>query len=307
MLKLVDKDSDQYRIFEELQSELAIFHDSSTFPCVLPPTKILDTPHHYAIVAMPMWGQTIEFTDLCNVGEVLRCMTCLLNGLSYLHSRRIAHRDICEYNVVTNCYRLDQDWEQLQKDLRDHWTKDDVVWALMDYDQSIKHPTNVSLKHYRRPTDEAWAGADIYRPDDVYLGEPTYNPFAFDVAMLGNLFRVQFSDAVSNVPALAAMFDRMTTHVYASRFTADEAYTFLQEETTSLTAEVLATAVELEPRWEALADTNIYWSRLGPHIQCTWRHFRTPPASRRGKLFSWIMGFPTCYKSIAFVRRLLQL
>ena len=77
--------------------------------------------------------------------------------------------------------------------MRDHWTKDDVVWALMDYDQSIKHPTNVSLRHYRRSTDEAWAGADIYRPDDVYLGEPTYNPFAFDVAMLGNLFRVQFS------------------------------------------------------------------------------------------------------------------
>ena len=54
MLKLVDKDSEQYRIFEELHSELATFHEYSTFPCVLPPTMILDTPHHYAVVAMPM-------------------------------------------------------------------------------------------------------------------------------------------------------------------------------------------------------------------------------------------------------------
>ena len=54
MLKLVDKDSDQYRIYEELMREQAIFRDYSTFPCVLPPTKILDTPHQYAIVAMPM-------------------------------------------------------------------------------------------------------------------------------------------------------------------------------------------------------------------------------------------------------------
>ena len=94
---------------------------------------------------------------------------------------------------MINCYRLDQDWEQLRDDLRDHWTRDDVYWALMDYDQSIMHPANVSLKTYRRPTNEAWAGADTYRPDDVYLGEPTYNPFAFDVAMLGNLFRVRFA------------------------------------------------------------------------------------------------------------------
>ena len=55
MLKLVDKDSDQYRISQELMRDQAIFRDYSTFPCVLPPTRILDsTPHQYAIVAMPM-------------------------------------------------------------------------------------------------------------------------------------------------------------------------------------------------------------------------------------------------------------
>ena len=94
---------------------------------------------------------------------------------------------------MINCYRRDQDYRQLQEDLRDRWTRDDVIWALMDYDQSKKYPEGVSLRCYRRPECESWAGADVYRPNDVFLGEPAYNPFAFDVAMLGNLFRVQFS------------------------------------------------------------------------------------------------------------------
>ena len=55
MLKLVDKDSDQYRIFELLLRDGAIFCDDRTFPCVLPPTRLIDTPHQFAIVAMPMY------------------------------------------------------------------------------------------------------------------------------------------------------------------------------------------------------------------------------------------------------------
>ena len=93
---------------------------------------------------------------------------------------------------MTNCYRLDQDREQLRTDLREHWKRDDVVWALMDYDQSIKHPEDVNLITFRRPAAEAWPGAEHYKPDDACLGVPYYYPFPFDVGMLGNFFRVQF-------------------------------------------------------------------------------------------------------------------
>ncbi|KAI0745692.1 hypothetical protein C8Q76DRAFT_704559 [Earliella scabrosa] len=306
MLKLVDKDSDQYRIFQELMRDQAIFRDYSTFPCVLPPTRILDTPHQYAIVAMPMWGQTVRLSGLRTVREAINCMTCLLDGLTYLHSKRIAHRDICEFNILTNCYRLDQDLESLREDLRDHWTRSDVLWALMDYDQSIQHPENVSLKQYRRPADEAWAGAELYRPEDIYLGEPTYNPFAFDVAMLGNLFRVHFANATSAMPALAALFDMMTTHVYEQRFTAQEAQAFLRNQASHLTSEDLVTPIELAPRWEALENTDVYWSRVAPHLQDTWQHFRSPGTPRYADFLAWFMGLPTCHRFIASVRRFLQ-
>lgn len=95
--------------------------------------------------------------------------------------------------MVVNCYRLDYDIKKFQGDLCEHRSKGDVVYAFMDYDQSIQLPPDISLKHCRRPSDEACVGSDLYKPLDVWLGEPHYNPFAFDVGMLGNLFRVHLS------------------------------------------------------------------------------------------------------------------
>ncbi|KAI0780198.1 hypothetical protein C8Q74DRAFT_1367958 [Fomes fomentarius] len=225
MLKLVDRHTDQYRIFEELWHSHDIFSDFDTFPCVLPPIRIMDTPYEYSI------------------------------GLVFLHSKRIAHRDICEHNMVINCYRQDQDKQQLQEDLRKHRRRDDVIWALLDYDQSIKHPESVSLRHFRRPSDEAWVGSELYRPEDVYLGESYYYPFPFDVAMLGNLFRVQFWEAVSVVPSLAVLFDKMTTHVVAQRFTAEEARAFLRNEIGCLTPDLYPTPLKLSCNFGVLADS----------------------------------------------------
>ena len=53
MLKLVDKGSPEYDIFEDLLA-CSEFGDTNSFSCVLPPVRILDTPHCYVIVAMPM-------------------------------------------------------------------------------------------------------------------------------------------------------------------------------------------------------------------------------------------------------------
>ena len=62
----------------------------------------------------------------------------------------------------------------------------------MDYDQSIQLHFDVSVKDCRRPSNEAQMGWDLYKLLDVWLGESQYNPFAFDVGTLGNLFRVHF-------------------------------------------------------------------------------------------------------------------
>ena len=71
------------------------------------------------------------------------------------------------------------------------------------------------------------------------------------------------------MPALAALFDRMTTHVYEQRFTAQEAQAFLRNQASHLTSEDLATPIELAPRWEALENTDV----IGPELL---RICRTP-------------------------------
>ncbi len=95
--------------------------------------------------------------------------------------------------MVINRYRVDHDRDLLKEDLRQHRVGDEVFYALMDYDQSIQLPQECSLRNCRRPASESTFGAEIYRPEDCASGEPTYNPFAFDVAMLGNVFRFHFS------------------------------------------------------------------------------------------------------------------
>ena len=54
MLKLVDKHSVEHGIYKSLLPYNS-HADPKTFPCVLPPLTILDTPYEYVIVSMPMW------------------------------------------------------------------------------------------------------------------------------------------------------------------------------------------------------------------------------------------------------------
>ena len=89
--------------------------------------------------------------------------------------------------MVINRYRMDQNGELLKKNLRQHRVGDDVFYALMDYDQSIRLPQECSVRHCQRPAHESAFGAMIYKPRDTDQGEPTYNPFAFDVACMGGL------------------------------------------------------------------------------------------------------------------------
>ncbi|KAI1794200.1 hypothetical protein LXA43DRAFT_1118910 [Ganoderma leucocontextum] len=305
MLKLVSKASSQYDIFQLLSQRGELFSDSKTFPCVIPPLTILDTPHAYSIVTMPTWGSPFDLEELQTVGEVLRFMECTLQGLVFLHENRIAHRDICEHNMAVNCYRLDQDYERLSEDLFDHRKRSDVFYALMDYDQSIHLPEVSSVKHCRRPANEAWVGSAVYKPDDVCLGEPGYNPFAFDVGMLGNMFRVYFSMAVPSVPTLPALFDKMTTHVVSQRFSAEEALEFFRRETKDLPRNALEAHLILSVEGEAMYYSDVYWSRLSPQLQAQWASLRTPPLGCWFHILNRLMQIPICCRVIVSVRRLL--
>ena len=55
MLKVMDTDSEQYRIYQTLYRKLGAFYEHKTFPCVLPPLDIFDTQYDYSVASMPMY------------------------------------------------------------------------------------------------------------------------------------------------------------------------------------------------------------------------------------------------------------
>nr|VWO98560.1 Oligoribonuclease (EC [Ganoderma boninense] len=250
---------------------------------------------------MPLWGAHFDIEDMQDVRQVLTFIRCLLEGLSFLHANRIAHRDIYDGNLVVSCYRPDRDLKKFREDLHELRRRPDIRYALMDYDQSIQLPLDVSVKHCRRPSDEAWMGWDLYKPLDVWLGETLYNPFAFDVGTLGNLFRAHLFEAVPMVPALAALFDGMTTHVVSRRFSAEEALDFFRNNVDSPPQEVLETQVTLGINYDMMLRPELYWSKLAPPAQAHWSRFRAPPLPRWWHFVNWLNRFRVGARVVEFV------
>ncbi len=120
--------------------------------------------------------------------------------------------------MVVSCYRPDYDVEQFRNDLRELRGGVDIIYAFMDYDQSIQLPPDVSVKDCRRPSKEAWMGLDLYKPLDVWLGESQYNPFAFDVAMLGNLFSSYLSVRIRPFRPRGIKLTHASVYAYRGRF-----------------------------------------------------------------------------------------
>lgn len=58
---------------------------------------------------------------------------------------------------------------------------------------SVIFPQHIPLRDCRLPTEAAMEGGSRYGPFDMHYGEYDYDPFAYDVACLGNLFRTYYA------------------------------------------------------------------------------------------------------------------
>lgn len=92
-----------------------------------------------------------------------------------------------------NGYCPELDERECEGIIKEHLGSSDLAFCLFDYDHAIQFPHNVSLKECRRPSSEGEHGTFEYHPLDITLGEPQYNPFAFDVGCLGMMFLYFFS------------------------------------------------------------------------------------------------------------------
>ncbi|KAI0369723.1 hypothetical protein BV20DRAFT_945797 [Pilatotrama ljubarskyi] len=294
VFKLTNTDSEEYQIYQHLLhlAEPSDYHGCSG---VLRPVAILDTPYNFSFVAMPKWGTICSLTRLTSVAEVVQFLRC-------------TSKDIHQSNMLINCYTPDTHVaDDIGKVLAKFRTTEDVHYNLFDFNISLRLPMDTSLKKCRRPAHEASWGSPIYHPPDVALGECEYNPFAFDVACLGNLYRVYFSSAVPAMPLLAPLFDRMTTHVISERFTAPEAADFIDFILAQVSQATLDKSLTVYPEWECGADTDIYWSRTTPEFSARWKQYRTPKRSWFVGVLDRITDLPIAWRLLCSIRYKLRI
>ncbi|PIL33033.1 hypothetical protein GSI_04482 [Ganoderma sinense ZZ0214-1] len=308
MIKLTKKGSEEHRIYQDLLhcSELS----GQDFQGVLPPVAILDSQHDFSFVVMPRWGDCAPLHAFKTVSGVLNLMRCLLKGLAFLHSRRIVHRDIDFHNIMVNYYVFGLYREKFYEALEAHRRGPDALHCLMDFDRSLKLPLSTSLDTFRLPADESMVSGTPYQPPDLNLAEHDYNPFAYDVGCLGNMFRISYAheqDIVPIVPMLAPLFDQMTTHVISDRFKAAGALAFFEDATGDLSDDVLCTPVQLEANWDCLEDSNIYWAKLPADFCAIPGLYRTPSPSLGRRLLNAIAGYRIGWRILLFLRSALRI
>ncbi|KAI0821651.1 hypothetical protein BC628DRAFT_1394067 [Trametes gibbosa] len=147
----------------------------------------------------------------------------------------------------------------------------------------------------------------VYKPFDVNQGERYYNPFAFDVACLGNVYLYWLSKSVSAVPLLAPLFGRMTTSVVNDRWNAEEALTFVREIRAGLTWETLSSQAAQEADLECLDEPELYWHYLSTEFQSRWKSHRPPRTSWLTKWVQRANGTHTGCWIIGHMRRILNI
>ncbi|KAI0630175.1 hypothetical protein C8Q77DRAFT_1136785 [Trametes polyzona] len=181
---------------------------------------------------------------------------------------------------------------------------EDVHYCVFDFDISDVLPRDVSVKTYRSDSVWTYYGTASYHPPDAWHGEHDYNPFAFDVGCLGNLYKSMFSNVVPLAPLLAPLFDKMTTWNVEERFTASEAADFIEHAYSDLAQDVLDTTVDLESQHYGGSDD--YWSRIPQDVASHWAQYRTPQPPWTRSLLTKVAESEMGWRLLRFIRRTLR-
>ncbi|EJD49019.1 kinase-like protein [Auricularia subglabra TFB-10046 SS5] len=190
----------------------------------IPFLKLIETPKCTFLVT-PRWGfisppfyaleEPIEFARQC------------LEGLTFLHEHRIAHRDISPFNIVMSYHGKLTEHPDGVRPLRSLF---DVKYAFIDYGLSRKFDRNTGLEDARM--SDASGTAHFCAPE-IFKSAP-YNPFRADVYSLGVLLSEELEVAErhksqvlrllkKHSPAFLGILERMCKKDPRKRPTAVEA------------------------------------------------------------------------------------
>ncbi|KAF5332571.1 hypothetical protein D9611_005298 [Ephemerocybe angulata] len=200
-------------------------------------------------VVMPRWARSFDCDGwqepFSKISELFDMAEIFLEGLTFLHEHRIAHRDITQQNTVMNLITGTKN----TKPLHNMRAKGDVRHAYIDFDSSVLFSKNVDLHSVE-------LGREMRVPC-VYAGlvDGLCNPFKDDVRCLGLMLEQYVRHIEDQVPEIGNFFDWMVRS--EDSFIPMAADTL--QELRRIRGMIDNSILSQEPRW------------------CQWRHGRNIP------------------------------
>ncbi|KAH0585955.1 hypothetical protein H2248_007241 [Termitomyces sp. 'cryptogamus'] len=295
-VKAILAGSEELRILRCLQ-EQGVPCSADDFHNVIPVLDLLPYEGHWFAIT-PRWGMIPLGPPLQSVHEVFHFMHCLLKGLTFLHEHRIAHGDIKTSNILVNHVDRDflDDANRFRRLLR---SQSKLTYAFCDFDGSTMFSPSMSLDECRLPSHVSFDTLPDQAPADTSQGEFDFNPFAFDVGMLGVLFCQEFQYLTPTVPMLAPLLDRMTTRYIERRFKASEALQFYEEEVLPRTPKNILSSWLPQRTATGSYDTFDRWAGLDPKFVDKWTAFREPPVPLHLQYLRHICQYPWIFNAVS--------
>ncbi|KAF8639003.1 hypothetical protein AX16_010402, partial [Volvariella volvacea WC 439] len=199
-LKWIPIDSDEYRVLKYIHENPS---SEEKFNHIMPVLDIVHGMHEeYCVVVMPRWDEVrwAPWVDqyFYTTSTILDYLEAALKALSYLHENRIVHRDLVSRHMLQN--QLWDSWNNIWhlRDIRDQtqfWRRNEMtrqlrtsgkmLYALIDFSLAKRLEPGCD----RLPSEESFVGPSYeYHPQDTAHGEYDYDPFAYDVGLLGYTF-----------------------------------------------------------------------------------------------------------------------
>ncbi|KAG5730781.1 SH3 domain-containing YSC84-like protein 1 [Termitomyces sp. T112] len=302
-VKAILAGSEELRILRRLQ-EQGVPCSTDDFHNVIPVLDLLPYEGHWLAI-MPRWGMIPLAPSLQSVHEVFHFIHCLLKGLTFLHEHRIAHGDIKTSNILVNHVDRDflDDANRFRRLLR---SQSKLIYAFCDFDGSTMFSPSMSLDECRLPSHVSFNTLADQVPADTSQGEFDFNPFAFDVGMLGVLFCQEFQYLTPTVPMLAPLLDRMTTRYIERRFKASEALQFFEEEVLPRTPKNILSSCLPQRTATGAYDTFDRWVGLDPDFVDQWTAFREPPVPLHLQYLRHICQYPWVFNTVRYAERGIQ-
>ncbi|KAM5532831.1 hypothetical protein V8D89_013472 [Ganoderma adspersum] len=167
------------------------------------------------------------------IGEAVECFRQLFEGLKFIHSQHVAHRDIMSLNVMMDLAPLYSEIphpvnRRRSYDFKRHVrrftrTQRPVKYYYIDFGHSRKYAPDNDM-----PLEEILIGGDKSVPEFQGKDEPQ-NPFWTDIYYLGNLIRTGFLQRAYGFEFMQSLVDDMVQRDPSKRPTIAQACSCFEE------------------------------------------------------------------------------